>query len=380
MHLFLEFTRSPSVGAAIIYIISRKRCRPRAFAHLLLRPAFMSVLAARAAVEGIPSDIVIITGPTILGICLNWGFMGVLAAQIYFYFLHFPDDRAAVKILVYGLAILDVAQTILITADAFHWFGYGFGDMAQLDDPFLNSWDVPLMDALISLIVQGFYCWRIFHLAKRVWVPAIILLVSVTQCVGGIWTAIRAHQLGQLHLISLDHQEVVVQTVWLVGAAIADVAIAATLALILLRTNKTTLPATRSVISRVVRITVETNALTAGVAVFSLIIFWAIPQHATLVVPPTSIIGKLYTNCLIAVFNNRATDAARRSNSNNHGMHSLAAGGGNTMQRTNQGAIDTRSMPMGGVKIHVVREMSRGTHLADSDMELNWMSDKNSNV
>jgi hypothetical protein len=78
---------------------------------------------------------------------------------------------------VYGLALLDILQTVMVTADAFHWFVYGFGNMDQLDQTFLNSWDVPVLDAIISLVVQAFYCWRIYFLRKNIILPIIILLV-----------------------------------------------------------------------------------------------------------------------------------------------------------------------------------------------------------
>lgn len=81
-------------------------------------------------------------------------------------------------ITVYGLALLDILQTIMVTADAFHWFVYGFANPIQLDEPFLNSWDVPIIDSVISLIVQTYYCWRIYFLRKGVAIPVLILIVS----------------------------------------------------------------------------------------------------------------------------------------------------------------------------------------------------------
>jgi hypothetical protein len=108
---------------------------------------------------------------------------------------------------VYGLFVLDILQTVMVTADAFHWFVYGFGNMDRLNDTFLNSWDVPLLDAVISLVVQGFYCWRIHVLRKSLFLPILIAMVgfpqrkmglplmctqiSVTQCVAGIVTAVK---------------------------------------------------------------------------------------------------------------------------------------------------------------------------------------------
>ncbi|KAJ6513703.1 hypothetical protein C8R47DRAFT_1313819 [Mycena vitilis] len=257
--------------------------------------------------SAIPPDIAMITGPTMVGICLNWGFMGVLAVQLYYYTENFQDDRRLIKLIVYGLALLDIAQTVMVTADAFHWFVFGFGKMAQLDETFLNSWDVPVLDAVISLVVQAFYCWRIYLLRKTIIIPVIILLISLTQCAAGIVTGVQAHQLGYLSLIST---EVVPQTMWLVGGALADVAIAAVLSWTLLSQRHTGAGSsqTHSMVSKIIRLVIETNALTASVAVLALILFLGVPQHSTLVVPPTAIIGKLYTNCLIALFNNRIKD------------------------------------------------------------------------
>ncbi|KAJ6614919.1 hypothetical protein B0H10DRAFT_2022861 [Mycena sp. CBHHK59/15] len=162
--------------------------------------------------------------------------------------------------------------------------------MDRLNDTFLNSWDVPLLDSVVSLVVQIFYCWRIYVLRKTFVFPAIISLISVTQCTAGIVTAVKAHQLGQLSLIST---EVVEQTIWLVGSAVADLLIAIVLCWTLLRARNKGLLSSHGLITRIIQLTAETNALTAGVAVIALILFLAVPQHSTLVVPPTVIIGKL---------------------------------------------------------------------------------------
>ncbi|KAJ6545186.1 hypothetical protein B0H19DRAFT_1167112 [Mycena capillaripes] len=316
--------------------------------------------------SGIPPDIAMITGPTMLGICLNWGFMGVLAVQLYFYYENFQSDRLLIKLLVYGLALLDILQTVMVTADAFHWFVYGFGNMAQLDQTFLNSWDVPVLDAVISLIVQAFYCWRIYFLTKGFIMPVLILLVSITQCAAGIVTGVRAHQLGHLSLIST---EVVPQTLWLVGGAVADVAIAAVLSWTLLsqRNNGARSSVTHSMVSKIIRLIVETNALTAGIAVVALILFWGVPQHSTLVVPPTAIIGKLYTNCLIALFNNRGKESRNQS-----GQRTAASQVQSHHNRTHNDYPNNNS-----VKVHVVREMDLSY---ESQMELGNLQKPNQDL
>ncbi|KAJ6560596.1 hypothetical protein DFH09DRAFT_1483239 [Mycena vulgaris] len=91
----------------------------------------------------------------------------------------------------YGLVLVDVLHTVIVTADGFHWFVYGFGNLAQLDDTFLNSWDIPVLDSVIAIVAQMFYCWCIYFLRKGIVIPAAVSLVSLTQFSAGIYTGIR---------------------------------------------------------------------------------------------------------------------------------------------------------------------------------------------
>ncbi|KAJ7919722.1 hypothetical protein B0H13DRAFT_1868303 [Mycena leptocephala] len=237
------------------------------------------------------------------------------------------DDRATIKLLVYGLVLVDVLQTVMVTADGFHWFVYGFRNLAQLNDTFLNSWDVPVLDSVIAIVVQTFYCWRIYFLRKGIVIPAAVFLcghlhrysnASIQFSVysfGFISVNEQGHQMGHLSLLT---KNAVGET--LVGGAVADIAIATVLSGTLLRERSYSLPSNRSMISRLIRLIVEPNALTAGIAVIAVILFWACPGTAA-VAPPIAIIGKLYTNCLLALFNNRTKESNTKMNS--HGMASL---------------------------------------------------------
>ncbi|KZV82225.1 hypothetical protein EXIGLDRAFT_351658 [Exidia glandulosa HHB12029] len=232
--------------------------------------------------------------------------MGVLIPQLYYYHINHAKDATWIKLLVWGLAVLEILQTCLVSADTFHWFVFNYGNMLRLDDTYLNSWDVPLLDAVVALIAQLFYCWRIWVLRKKPYVIlSVIIAVSLTQCVAGIVVAVQAHALGKLSLIG---ENIVAQAIWLSGSALADILITATLSWTLLMASpeRGVSERSRRIINKIVVVTVETNSLTAGVAIIALIIFVAIPAHAALVVPPTALMGKLYTNCLVAVLNHRS--------------------------------------------------------------------------
>ncbi|KAF8876259.1 hypothetical protein BD779DRAFT_1449536, partial [Infundibulicybe gibba] len=89
----------------------------------------------------------------LLGVMFNWWIFGILVVQCYIYRLTFPDDTKQLKTLVYGLLFLETAQTVLSTADAFHWFAFGFGNMEYLDEYFLANFDTPILGSIIALVV-----------------------------------------------------------------------------------------------------------------------------------------------------------------------------------------------------------------------------------
>ncbi|KAG6861523.1 hypothetical protein C0995_015256, partial [Termitomyces sp. Mi166 len=62
---------------------------------------------------------------------------------------------------------------------------------------------------------------------------------------------------------------------------------------------------TNAVVHHIIRLTMETNALSAGIAVLSVILFAGTPNN-TYFITPTLVLGKLYANTLLVTFNNRA--------------------------------------------------------------------------
>jgi hypothetical protein len=80
---------------------------------------------------------------------------------------------------VYFVFLLETVQTALTGADVYYWFIIGFGDLEGLKKSRFSAIDVPIMDAFISLIVQMFFCYRIWTLSKRLWWFCIVtVLVS----------------------------------------------------------------------------------------------------------------------------------------------------------------------------------------------------------
>ncbi|KAI0287409.1 hypothetical protein BC826DRAFT_917223, partial [Russula brevipes] len=116
----------------------------------------------------------------LLGTVWNWMLYGVLLVQVYVYSYNFPQDRKLLKLLVYGVFILETLQTALSGADLYHWFVTGFGDRDHLGDPYAAAFDVPIIGAIVSVTVQYFFAYRVWVLSDRKawWLCLIICVVS----------------------------------------------------------------------------------------------------------------------------------------------------------------------------------------------------------
>ncbi|KAF8313114.1 hypothetical protein DL93DRAFT_2059482, partial [Clavulina sp. PMI_390] len=253
-----------------------------------------------APLPGVPSDILVQVGPLLLGYCINWGLFGVLCMQMYMYFLGFPGDLTGVKILVYTLFAVDTLQTV---HNGWHFLVSGWGDPSALIAPGWSWISVPLFTGVVSCTVQIFFAWRIKKISGSNWVAAPIVVVALVQgicaAISGIWFQI----IDDVTKISfLDPTA----TVWLAGSAACDVAIAITMVILVsgLRRSNTGFTGTDQLIRRLIRMTVETGALTAFAATMELILFLRWKDNNLHMIPALAL-SKLYTNTLIATLNSR---------------------------------------------------------------------------
>ncbi|KAF8264988.1 hypothetical protein EI94DRAFT_1736999 [Lactarius quietus] len=241
-------------------------------------------------------DITRFAAPLLFGLLINWALYGALCVQVYVYSYNFSNDKLSLKLLTYFLFALETVQTALTGADLYFWFVTGFGDVERIRDSHYASIDVPLMTAISSFLVQGYFCYRIWMLNRRLlWFCCIIAIFTLTQSTAAVWAAIT----------SLTSKQFAVSRgavyAWSIASAMADMLIAAAMTMLLRNPNG---GFSNLVLIRVVQLTIETNALTASVAVTSLILYAAFPNevyYALLI----DFIGKLYTNTFLVSLNNR---------------------------------------------------------------------------
>ncbi|KAF7303059.1 hypothetical protein MKEN_01269400 [Mycena kentingensis (nom. inval.)] len=246
------------------------------------------------------------TAPMLLGTQANWLLLGSLIVQVYRFYTSFPNERWWVKSLVYTLFLLEVGQTATTSHFAYDTLVSSWGDPRVFENLPWSSLAIPIFTGIISASVQIFYAWRIYCLkGGRLWAQLMsgsIVLLALAQCFAAIISDARfaMHpQIGEISRLMLGVK------IWLVGSAACDILITIALLIILTEFRRNT-PWKRleSVLNRLITHTIETGLITSVVAVANVILFILFPQ-TNLYQLPGFILGKLYTNVLLATLNAR---------------------------------------------------------------------------
>jgi len=256
-----------------------------------------------AALPPIPADIARTAGPLLIGYLLNWGLLGVLSTQVYFYYLAFPKDLTQSKVLVYGVYLFEIAQTLMLTQTCFATFAKGFGDLNAINHIGVIWFAVPIMSSLVAFVVQAFYAYRIGVLSRSKIVPAAIMILGCIQLGGGLATGYFGAKAIRFTDF-LGERTFITTAFWNGGGALCDVVIAASMTFYLSK-SKTDWKPTQTIIQKLIRLVIETGTLTATIAIVNLALS-VLPGSPTYFQTTSSMLGKMYSNTMMVVFNSRA--------------------------------------------------------------------------
>ncbi|KAH9053817.1 hypothetical protein EDB87DRAFT_156385 [Lactarius vividus] len=234
-----------------------------------------------------------------LGALWNWTLYGVLVVQTYVYSYNFPGDTTLFKLLVYSVFLVETLQTALSGADLYHWFISSFGNMEYLTAPYVSPFDVPIMGSIVALTVQSFFMYRIWVLGGRSsWFLCLFICLWLRFMGASIRTVHKKFASGRmLKVLALT---------WVGGNALADSLIAGSLLFYLSRRGRESGHFSDHALSKMVRLTIETNVLTTIVGIVALLIVAIFPDKPWFTCP-TAIFGKLYSNTLLVSLNNRVS-------------------------------------------------------------------------
>ncbi|KAK0489755.1 hypothetical protein EDD18DRAFT_1188174 [Armillaria luteobubalina] len=281
-------------------------------------PALPNVL-----VEYQSPDINKITGPLLIGCFLNLTLYGVLCNQVYIYYLSFPKDHLVSKCIVYALWLTETVQTLISISDTFDIFCYDFGNLSELDDVHHTWFTAPVLSGCVGCVCQLFYAWRMYKFNKKArWLSIALSMIAFTQCGAAIACGVQGRRYD--HFSQLQVKTRVTTMIWLGGSAVCDAAIALCMTYLLSRAH-TGLKSTRVLISRLIRLTIETGTATATLAVIDIALFLAYPNNNYHTVPAICLV-KVYSNTVLAVCNSRMTSRIRggREDATLHSYESFA--------------------------------------------------------
>ncbi|KAK7462983.1 hypothetical protein VKT23_007564 [Stygiomarasmius scandens] len=262
--------------------------------------------------------------PLLLGHLVSCILHGALLVQVYFYFVNFLNDKKKTKALVLVLLMLENIQTVLVVFDAISAFAENFGRVDELEKVRLQWLSVPVLSALISCPVQLFFANRVRILShsKKNKAAIVITIFSVAQgaasLAGGISQGIMNGK-----VTDLQGRRFSPVVAWLAMTCLCDVSIAVSM-IYYLRAGDSDFKPTQILLQRVKRLTLETGAVTAGMAVMTLML-WVVFHDHTYWATPASVITKVYSNSLLASLNSRVE--LKRS------MGGLARGAGGGKRR-----------------------------------------------
>ncbi|KAH9053820.1 hypothetical protein EDB87DRAFT_1689830 [Lactarius vividus] len=224
----------------------------------------------------VPSNVAEITAPLILGVLWNWTLGSSSGEDVYSY--NFPGDRTLLKLLVYSVFLVETVQTTLTGVDLYYWFVSSFGNLDHLT-VHLSGFDVPIIGSVVSLTVQVFFVYRIWVLSGRSsrFLCLLICLCSIVATVAAFYGGVYAFSHNKFANRRITK---IIALIWLSGNASADILITGSLLFHLGRRRKEGSGYfSDHAMSRIVRLTIETNALTSTVGIVVLLVVVIFPVN-----------------------------------------------------------------------------------------------------
>ncbi|KAH8806621.1 hypothetical protein DL96DRAFT_1631218 [Flagelloscypha sp. PMI_526] len=259
-----------------------------------------------AAVYSPPPGAYEALAPIFIGYLFNILLCGILIHQVYIYHIAFPHDLWGLKVIVYAVFLIELAQSIVQINDNFEMDVLRYGDPEMLEDSQTGWLSIPLLTSMSSAIVQGFFGYRILSLSNS-WVAAGVVWFFATIHFGaGLAQGIIAKGLSLPALIVKTRVPIVI---WTGSTAITDVLIAILLGYYLTK-MKTGMNDTNNIVTRLVRLTVGTGFLTAIGALLILILYFEATRWIFLFAPS---ISKFHGNSMMIMFNRRIEIRAHQS-------------------------------------------------------------------
>ncbi|KAG7090671.1 hypothetical protein E1B28_009770 [Marasmius oreades] len=163
---------------------------------------------------------------------------------------------------------------------------------------------VPVLGGTVEAAVQMLYAWRISVLSQSHVGPFLLVALSIASACSAYTSATFGSKVSNISTLNSDSLGLrIASTVWYASSAVCDVMIAVYMVRLLTR-SRSSVSSTRAAIGRIVRLTVETNALTASFAVATLVLLLATPGK-TYFLTLSLLLPSIYANAFLVMLNLR---------------------------------------------------------------------------
>ncbi|KAJ8071965.1 hypothetical protein PM082_015523 [Marasmius tenuissimus] len=253
-----------------------------------------------------------IVGPMFVGILVLFVLFGVLSVQIYIYGVILSIDRGLVRALVYGIYALLLVQVIMCGHDEFLRF------TARSPEGIGLGWFfVPVIGGIVTFSVQVFYAWRISFLSGSKAGPLCLIALSSTSAIAAFVSASFGSRAGSVQQLGTSSPGIRISSaIWFSTSAVCDLAIAGYMIYLLTRSGSA-IDNTKGIVGKVIRLVIESNALTATLAVVTVALLLG-PQNQTYFTVSALILPSIYGNSLLVMMNLRfRSSQGREGNSIN---------------------------------------------------------------
>ncbi|KAK0450337.1 uncharacterized protein EV420DRAFT_749702 [Desarmillaria tabescens] len=253
-----------------------------------------------------PSPIVEIYAPLMVGAFVTSVLYGVTVMQMYIYYQTCQRDPRWMRLFVLYLLLAETTNTILDVGIVFEPLILRYGsEIPLIRSPLLLRPD-GVMTVLISTPVQMFMAWRIRIIAQSR-IPALVIVAfSLTAMAGGIWTTVSVS-------LQPDYEQFAdfraAPTTWLLSSAVTDILVSCFL-VYSLSTKRNDF--SNDIITRLIRYNVQTGTITALAALADAIVFMT-GRTVTVFFSWDLCIAKLYSLSLLSSLNARSSAKALKA-------------------------------------------------------------------
>jgi len=284
---------------------------------------------------------------------------GIVTTQTIYYFQHYPDDKAPIKLMVVVVWFLDILHTIMIFASDWLWLIERFGAFQVAD---WIPWSLAItviLTAFVTIITHSFFAYRIFGLSKGNWFVVGPIMALATLRVGFASTTC-AKMLIYRSFSKFVSEVSWVFTMGLVTSSILDVVITSCL-LWYLRKARTGFAGMDQIINTLSLYAIENGLLTSVAIVISLGFWLGMRKDNLIFMAIHFVVAKLYANSLLAALNNRKQLRGHRGGSSMDGPPLIF--------NLRRGTTLKRSMDQIGVQIDREVQITREKSLMGRDEE-----------